>query len=175
MQEKKSYEKMVDQYYSIVFGYIMKKIGIREDAEDLTQDIFLNCHKDWENYDPDRGSVSTWLFAITDNRLKNYYRDKKLNLSLYEVDQEVLAGEDNLIECVINQEVTTEIFEKVMDCLNERQRQAIHYRFFEQMKMEEISRKINCSEGNTRVIIHRSIRKMNKYAQEHGIEWCLDL
>lgn len=175
MQNKISYEEMVDKYYSVILGYIIKKIGSREDAEDLTQDIFLNCHKDWERFDPSRASISTWLFAITDNRLKNYYRDKKLNVPLWEVLEEMIVEDTNMIDCIINQEETKEVFSKVMYCLNERQKKAIYLRYFEQLKMDEISEKLQCSEENVRVIIHRAIKKMKRYAQEHGIEWSIEI
>lgn len=174
MQNKISYEEMVDKYYSIIFGYIIKKIGSKEDAEDLTQDIFLNCHKDWEHFDPSRASISTWLFAITDNRLKNYYRDKKPNVPLWEVLEEMIAEDTNTIDYIINQEEAKEIFSKMMDCLNDRQKKAIHLRYFEQLKMSEISEKLHCSEENVRVIIHRAIKKMKRYAEDHRIEWNIE-
>lgn len=175
MQDKVTYEEMLDHYYSIIFGYILKKIGSREDAEDLTQDIFLNCHKDWERFDPSRASIGTWLFAITDNRLKNYYRDKKPSISLSEVNQDLIVEEENLIENIIFQEEVREIFGRVMDCLNDRQKKVIHCRYFEQLRMEEISQKLRCSEENVRVILHRAIKKMKRYAADHGIEWNIDL
>jgi DNA-directed RNA polymerase specialized sigma24 family protein len=56
---------------------VCKRIGVTEDAKDLTGEVFLAGFKSYEKYDSTKSSLASWLYVITNNRLKNYYRDKK--------------------------------------------------------------------------------------------------
>lgn len=46
-----------------------------------------------DSYDEEKGSIATWLYAITANRLKNYYRDKKTHYSLEILKQQTIPRE----------------------------------------------------------------------------------
>ena len=40
-------------------------------------DVFTACYKNYSNYDPQKASLGTWVYTVANNRLKNYYRDRK--------------------------------------------------------------------------------------------------
>ena len=71
------FENLYKQYKNRIIAYISKRISSQEDAEELTGDIFLNLYKNRGSYEKEKSSMETWIFAITNNRLKNYYRDRK--------------------------------------------------------------------------------------------------
>ena len=64
---------LVDKYKERIFALVYAKVGQFQDAEDLTQDIFLNAYKKlstlrrWDNF-------YSWLYSIAANRCKNFYR-----------------------------------------------------------------------------------------------------
>lgn len=90
MDGRKEFEEMYRRYYASVYKYIYEKVSHRQEAEDLTNEVFLSCLKHFKRFDSSRASAATWLFAITRNRLKNYYRDKK---SMVSVDDEMFMVE----------------------------------------------------------------------------------
>lgn len=102
---KTEFRDIYEEYYLKVFRYIYKKTSHFQTAEDLTQDIFLSCLRNYDRYDPGLASLNTWIFVITDNRLKNYYRSQKNCLSRYSKDDPAeLVSEDYAEQAVLLEE-----------------------------------------------------------------------
>ena len=76
------FESFYTKYYDRVYWYIFKRVNHIEESQDLTADIFCACYKYFDSYDPEKSSVGTWLYVIVNNKLKNYYRAKKSDISL---------------------------------------------------------------------------------------------
>ena len=72
---EEAFEEVYNRYYLSVYLYLFKRIRHQQDAEDLANDVFLACYKNFGSYDPAKASMITWIFVIASNRLKNYYRD----------------------------------------------------------------------------------------------------
>jgi len=72
---------LVEKYQSMVFTTAMGFVHSKEDAEDLTQDIFV---KAWEALSTYKGDAvfSTWLYRITINRCINHVEKNKRNIFL---------------------------------------------------------------------------------------------
>ena len=101
-----------------------------EDAQDLASAVFLSAYRNWEKYDPELASVSTWLYCAARNQLKNYYRNRKPVISL-----ELLMdrGEGNsLLEDARFQCVTEwrEVLKHALASLPERNRQVVVLRYY---------------------------------------------
>lgn len=76
------FERIYQEYYLKILTFIHKRVPDLYEAEELTGDVFLPFYRNMDSYDEEKGSIATWLYAITANRLKNYYRDKKTHYSL---------------------------------------------------------------------------------------------
>ena len=76
------FERIYQEYYLKILTFIHKRVPDLYEAEELTGDVFLSFYRNMDSYDEEKGSIATWLYAITANRLKNYYRDKKTHYSL---------------------------------------------------------------------------------------------
>ncbi|MEI3471817.1 MAG: sigma-70 family RNA polymerase sigma factor [Blautia faecis] len=70
------FERIYQEYYLKILTFIHKRVPDLYEAEELTGDVFLSFYRNMDSYDEEKGSIATWLYAITANRLKNYYRDK---------------------------------------------------------------------------------------------------
>lgn len=99
------FENLYKQYKNRIIAYISKRISSQEDAEELTGDIFLNLYKNRGSYEKEKSSMETWLFAITNNRLKNYYRDRK---------DEILTNSVEIYESSCEISVEKEVFQRQM-------------------------------------------------------------
>jgi len=86
------FERIYQEYYLKILTFIHKRVPDLYEAEELTGDVFLSFYRNMDSYDEEKGSIATWLYAITANRLKNYYRDKKIHYSLEILKQQT---EDN--------------------------------------------------------------------------------
>ena len=62
-----------DAYFERVYGYLRRLVPDEHQAEDLTQDVFLQVHRALSSYDPTR-DPRPWLFTIATNKLRDHWR-----------------------------------------------------------------------------------------------------
>ena len=61
-----SFAKLIDTYQNRVFGFVRRMVPTGEDAEDITQEVFIRAFQNFERFDA-RASIRTWLFRIAYN------------------------------------------------------------------------------------------------------------
>ncbi len=76
-----AFEVLVERYQHRLVGLMYHMIGRMEEAEDLTQDVFLRIYKARKGYRP-RAKFSTWIFTIANNLAMNHLRGKGRNPAL---------------------------------------------------------------------------------------------
>jgi RNA polymerase sigma-70 factor (ECF subfamily) len=166
----KRFEDVYVEYYTTVFKYICGKINDYTTAEDLTCDVFYKALKNYGNYNSDLASVKTWLFKITVNHLKNYFRDKKVN---YDIDEHIddikmITYKDDMAENAFLQECRN-ILAEGLDSVPEKNRKVIILKYFYNKTSAEIASELNISEGNVRVLTMRTLQKIAKHFKSKGI------
>ena len=62
-------EKLVERYYDEIYIFVYRQTGHKEDAMDLTQNIFLAVLRALPSYDPRKAAFRTWLYRIAANRV----------------------------------------------------------------------------------------------------------
>lgn len=70
-----SIESWVKLYTGSLYDWALFKTSYKETAEDLVQDTFLAAKLQFEKF-KQNSSAKTWLFAILNNKIKDYYRNK---------------------------------------------------------------------------------------------------
>jgi RNA polymerase sigma-70 factor, ECF subfamily len=88
--EPGAFPQLVGRYWTRVFGVFFRRLGDREEAEDLTQDVFLRLYRSRTRYQP-RAKFATWLFHITQNVARNALRSRRRRPC---VRLGVVAGDD---------------------------------------------------------------------------------
>jgi RNA polymerase sigma-70 factor, ECF subfamily len=71
-----AFEELVERYWSRVFGRFYRLFGDRQEAEDLSQDVFLRLFRNRHRYRPD-ARFTTWLFHIARNVARNAIRTRR--------------------------------------------------------------------------------------------------
>jgi RNA polymerase sigma-70 factor, ECF subfamily len=71
------FRAIVDRHQLSLFRFAFGLLGNREDAEDVTQEVFLAAFVNLSSYDSTRATFSTWLFTITRNRCINLLKRKR--------------------------------------------------------------------------------------------------
>jgi len=74
--DQNAFDELVARYWSRVFGHLYRRLGDRQEAEDLTQDVFLRLYRYRIRYRP-RAKFITWLFFITQNVARNALRSRR--------------------------------------------------------------------------------------------------
>lgn len=147
---------LYDKYQPKIYRFILFKVSHREEAEDITHQVFLNAWKKMDEFKDMGFPFSSWLFRIARNKVIDYYRTKKNILSIDEV-QEIEIESD--IEKIAKQLDLERIF-KALDQLTEEQRDVIILKFVDGLKNSEIAKIMDKSYGAIRVLQYRSIKKI---------------
>jgi RNA polymerase sigma-70 factor (ECF subfamily) len=74
--ETGAFAELVERYWLQIFGRFCRRLGDRQEAEDLTQDVFLRVYRHRLRYRP-RAKFATWLFLIADNVGRNALRARR--------------------------------------------------------------------------------------------------
>jgi RNA polymerase sigma-70 factor (ECF subfamily) len=74
--DDEAFAELVRRYRGRVFGSFVKRLGDRQEAEDLTQEVFLRLYRSRHSYQP-RARFATWLFHVSQNVARNALRSRR--------------------------------------------------------------------------------------------------
>ncbi|MDR0272062.1 MAG: sigma-70 family RNA polymerase sigma factor [Clostridiales bacterium] len=77
------FEELVNRYKNLVYSIILRQTRDSEEANDLSQDVFLKVYKNLDKYTPEF-KFSTWVMRITSNHIIDMHRKKKFETISYE-------------------------------------------------------------------------------------------
>ena len=153
-----AYDRLVEIYQTRVYGLIYNMTGNREDAEDLTQDVFIRAYKALPNFSG-RSSFYTWIYRIAVNRTINFLkqRNRVKRLSLDDVDLGLerdpayveISGRNSPARDLSITELQ-ERLNKALQTLSEKHRTVVVLHDIQGVPHEEISRMLHCSPGTVR-------------------------
>ena len=165
-----SYELLVLRYKQRIFEFIYFQIKQHNhDAEDLTQEVFVELYKKAGNF-RNESKFSTYLFSIAKNIVLNYFRAKSRRFSFFQVfsksenEQRANLQEQHLYE-IEQQQVTVAI-----NGLNADERQIIYLCDKEGFSYEQISEILNIKIGTVRSRLNAARKKVFKALKESNHE-----
>jgi RNA polymerase sigma-70 factor, ECF subfamily len=74
--DEKSFEFLIQRYLKQIYNFAFYKVGQRQEAEDITQEIFLKVWKNAKKFDCQR-NFRAWVFAIANNTCMDFFKKKK--------------------------------------------------------------------------------------------------
>lgn len=111
-------------------------------------------------------SVKTWLFSIARNCYIDAVRKKTPQL---EFDEELLLGAAVISDSFVNEIENMDIIERLFESLDEKLKTIVIKRSCG-YSFKEIAHDVNISESSARVLYHRAVKKLRKYAEENEFE-----
>jgi RNA polymerase sigma-70 factor (ECF subfamily) len=152
-----------------VYSYCYYRIGNHHDAEDLTEQTFLQAYRHFERAmrESNGRPLRPWLIRIAHNLAANYYRDRSRRPQTQLDDAAPISAPHPTEELVEGREEVKEVLAGVAN-LPEDRREALIMRFALDMDNREIARALGRSEGATKVLIHRAIKQLGEGLKEHA-------
>ena len=150
-----------------VYSYAYYRVGNHHDAEDLTEQTFLQAYRHFERAqrESDGRPLRPWLIRIAHNLAANFYRDRSRRPVTQLDDASVLHEPHGTEQLVEEREEVKEVLEGVSKLPDDR-REALIMRFALGMDNREIARALGRSEGATKVLIHRAIKQLEESLEE---------
>lgn len=155
--DEAAFTAIYDLFFEKIYRFIFFRVGHKEVAEDLTEDVFIKTFHGLGKLQKD-ASFESWLYQIARNRITDYYRSKKLVIPLDEVEN-TLEYETNVVD-IVNLQSQQKIFIKLLKELTTEQQTVIKLKFLEGLNNDEIATMLDKKEGAIRVIQHRAIAKL---------------
>jgi RNA polymerase sigma-70 factor (ECF subfamily) len=147
-----------------VYRFVFKSVRNREEAEDLTSQIFLKALR---YYDPGRSAQSarSWLFQIAHTTIADYWRTHYRAL-ISSLDVRLEVGWEGPTEEVIQgtNERAAEWVYHLLEALPERYREVLRCRFLLNLSIRETAATMGVSEANAKVLQFRAIKHATNLA-----------
>ncbi len=163
-----AFEVLVERYQHRLVGLMYHMIGRMEEAEDLTQDVFLRIYKARKGYRP-RAKFSTWIFTIANNLAMNHLRGKGRNpaLSLSVGGDSTgslaaaapggrLTSREGTPSAQMRQVELSDVVREALDELGDDQKIAVLLNKFEGMSYAEIGDVMGRSEAAVKSLLARA-------------------
>lgn len=152
-----------------VYSYAYYRIGNHHDAEDLTEQTFLQAYRHFERAQSESHGrpLRPWLIRIAHNLAANLYRDRARKPASSIDDTASLSAPRTTEEIVEGREELVRVLAGVAK-LPEDRREALIMRFALDMDNREIARALGRSDGAAKVLIHRAIKQLEAVLAEGG-------
>jgi RNA polymerase sigma-70 factor (ECF subfamily) len=154
-----AWETIVRQYRRKVFNVAYKFVGRHDEAEDLTQDIFLKIFKSLDTFDR-RANFQTWLISVSRNLCIDHYRSVRKERETIDRDVDSTevappsAGTPSQI-AALEQRDRVELLRQAMAALPATLRTAVLMRDIQECSYHEIARALKLPEGTVKSRINR--------------------
>ncbi len=154
-----------DRYGLLVYRLVYRMLNNSQEAEDLTQEIFLSL-QERPNYNPQRGSFYTYLMMLTRSRAIDRLRAKRSQGKFWQDVGKMkdLVGRPNSlnpIESVSIKERATQV-RKALESLSSNQRQILELSYYEGLSQSEIAKRLNLPLGTVKTHSRRGLLKLRK-------------
>jgi RNA polymerase sigma-70 factor (ECF subfamily) len=157
--EKEAFGLLYDYYHSRIYRFIFLKVSNKQDAEDITHQVFLSAWQNIKNYESQGFPFSSWLYRISRNAVIDFYRRKKNEIPLEEVSN-VLNDELKIDK--IDLKIQMEKVMKALKKLKPEYQDIIIMRFVDDLSIKEAAKALDKSEGAVKIMQHRAINSLKK-------------
>jgi RNA polymerase sigma-70 factor (ECF subfamily) len=153
-----------------VYSYAYYRVGNHHDAEDLTEQTFLQAYRHFERAQRESHGrpLRPWLIRIAHNLAANLYRDRSRRPASPLEDTSELVASHTTEDLVEGREELSRVLEGVRQ-LPEDRREALIMRFALGMDNREIARALDRSDGAAKVLIHRAIKQLQEIVGEDAV------
>jgi RNA polymerase sigma-70 factor, ECF subfamily len=150
-----------------VYSYAYYRVGDHHDAEDLTEQTFLQAYRHFERAQREsRGRpLRPWLIRIAHNLAANLYRDRSRRPASSIDDTQPITAPHTTEQLVEGRDELSRILDGVRRLPDDR-REALIMRFALGMDNREIARALDRSDGAAKVLIHRAIKQLQEMLDE---------
>jgi RNA polymerase sigma factor (sigma-70 family) len=156
--DERAWDEIVRMHRRRVFNLAYKFVGRHEEAEDLTQDIFLKIFKSLDSFDR-RANFQTWLISVSRNLCIDHYRSVRKERET--IDRHVDASELSPQShepgpmATLEQHDRVDLLREALSALPETLRSAVVMRDLQELSYQEIADRLKLPEGTVKSRINR--------------------
>ena len=153
--DRQAFALLVEEYKSPIYNLAYRMTADRQDAADLTQDVFIRAYTYLWRYNPKK-KFFTWLYTIALNTIKNYIKKNKQykNAQSQNLEERQFSANQNIFEA---RDINIYLSE-----LNMETRALIIMKYVQELSFEEISEITGKSISAVKMRIYRGLEKLKE-------------
>lgn len=156
--------ELYDRHASLVYGIALKVLGNPQEAEDLTQDIFIKLAYR-SSYDPQRGSLRTFLAILTRSRALDRVRSRQRELRqvIYKSAPETAdtSSGSSLLEAT-SQSEQNQVVQAALSELSDQERRLLQMAYYDGLTQATISESLGLPLGTVKSRVRRGLLKLRQ-------------
>jgi RNA polymerase sigma-70 factor (ECF subfamily) len=172
-----AWEEIVQRYHRRIFNICYRFAGTSDDAQDLTQEVFIKMYRTLNTYDVGKGAFMTWVTAVTRNLLVDHFRKTKQDRLTDSLDSAPSEHEDAMPlatqiadpsrppDAQVQSRETREAVHQALQKLSPELREAVILRDLQDMDYREIAGALKVPEGTVKSRINRGRAELARLLQ----------
>jgi RNA polymerase sigma-70 factor (ECF subfamily) len=166
--EGEAFDQLVDMFQGDIFRMVYYRTRSQMDAEDITQDVFVQAYKNISRLNSPE-QFRSWLFSIAVNRVRDFHRKNKFRglFGLYtegEEERESPAGrndDDDALDTMTKKDFWKQV-EGLLDKLSKMEREVFMLRFMDDLGIKEIAGVLKKQESTVKTHLYRALEKFRR-------------
>ncbi len=172
-----AWEEIVQKYHRRIFNICYRFAGSSDDAQDLTQEVFIKMYRTLNSYDMDRGAFMTWVTTMTRNLLVDHFRKTKQERLTDSLDTASSDHEDAMPvgeripdhgpapDSRVQSREAGDTVHQALQKLSPELREAVILRDLQDMDYKEIATVLKVPEGTVKSRINRGRAELARLLQ----------
>lgn len=172
-----AWEEIVQRYHRRIYNICYRFAGSADDAQDLTQDVFIRMYRTLNTYDTEKGAFTTWLTTMTRNMLVDHFRKTKQERLTDSLDATNSEHEDALPlgdripdqgpapDSGVQSREAREAVHQALQKLSPELREAVILRDLQDLDYREIAMVLKVPEGTVKSRINRGRAELGRLLQ----------
>ena len=172
-----AWEEIVRLYNRRIYNICYRFAGAGDDAQDLTQEVFIKMYRTLNTYDSSKGAFMTWVTTMTRNLLVDHFRKTKSDRLTDSLDSapsehedaqplaEQIADQDKRPDARVQSLETRETVHRALQKLSPELREAVILRDLQDMDYREIATALKVPEGTVKSRINRGRAELARLLQ----------
>lgn len=167
--DREAFGELYDHYQPRIYRFVLLKVSSRDDAEDITHQVFMNAWLNIKEYRDLGFPFSSWLYRMARNQVIDHYRKARGHASIHELADEDLPDDDSDLGLDVDKKLLRDRLKIAILTLKSNYQDVLVMRFVEDMSLREVAKSIGKSEGAVKLMQHRATKELKKVLAEDSI------
>lgn len=171
--DEHAFAALYDRYIDQIYGYVRRRVGSREVAEDLTGDVFLRAWRRFDRFEWQGVDLGAWLTTIARNRVNDHFKSARFRLerSTDQIGDRDAGPRTDHPERVAEARELARSLADALEQLKGEHREVIELRFVHDMSVTETAAVLGRTVGATKALQYRALRSLASVVRdEPGFE-----
>jgi RNA polymerase sigma-70 factor (ECF subfamily) len=169
-----AWEELVRLHTRRVYAVCYRFTGTNEEAQDLTQDVFLRVFKSLKSFRSGEGSFAVWLNRLTRNLLIDHYRRTRQDRKTESIEDQLPVVEaatavTSRTDSMLAGREAGELLQGALQRLSPELRETVILRDIEDLEYREIAQVLNVPEGTVKSRLNRGRAELARLLRRHKV------